>query len=223
MFNIQGNASFSKFTRLDLFDKLKQRLDQNSKGLLTLDLSYLKQGGVQNDDRSALYEDLSELYRDGYSVSTDVGEELRKQCEDLNLEMTNTGGGVIKIHHRNQSEQKAFYAVPKEIMLTNPSPVANTALQNQNDKKPRKGWDFRTLLNPFVSAGQVIRIDNGQFDYFEDLIVQSVRHTGAYRGQEWYTTVVANPRSLMYKDSSIADDVMHGEPAVDYRKALDIL
>ena len=54
------------------------------------------------------------------------------------------------------------------------------------EKKEKKaGWKLQSLLNPTLNPGDLVKIETRDVTgWFK---IESLRHTGQYRGSDWYT------------------------------------
>lgn len=59
-------------------------------------------------------------------------------------------------------------------------------------KEARKGVKFKTLLNPSLVAGGLVKLDYSDFEGFYK--IESLRHTGEYYGDVWETELVCGTK-----------------------------
>lgn len=77
-------------------------------------------------------------------------------------------------------------------MVDRPYRVAGDKQRTKKDKAKKKGIQFKCLLNPRIVPGEIIKLEYPDFDGFYK--VDSVRMTGDYRGNPWYSEVFCSDK-----------------------------
>ena len=85
------------------------------------------------------------------------------------------------------------YVVSEDSGLVDrPYRVAGDKQRTKKDKAKKKGIQFKCLLNPRIVPGEIIKLEYPEFDgYYK---VDSVRMTGDYRGNPWYSEVFCSDK-----------------------------
>lgn len=94
------------------------------------------------------------------------------------LNVSNEGGAFVL------DNSKAYLFNEKTGLINIPYRSINTSGKRTGDKTSRNGVTFTALLNPFVRAGDLVRIESESIEGF--FKVKDIKYIGNYRGKEWY-------------------------------------
>jgi len=85
------------------------------------------------------------------------------------------------------------YVVSEESgLIERPYRIAGDPARTKKDKTKKKGIQFKCLLNPKIIPGEIIKLEYPDFNgYYK---VDSVRMTGDYRGNPWYSEVFCSDK-----------------------------
>lgn len=123
----------------------------------------------------------------GWRLNGTPREALRKLCEAHNIEY-NVSGGVLNITDDNGLATKNTVLAPlvnKDTgMVDVPFYVSEKGKKGPNDKRRRRGIQFKALLNTEYIPGQLIKVESQFITGFYRITAS--RFSGDYRGNEWY-------------------------------------
>ena len=71
---------------------------------------------------------------------------------------------------------------------------------------PTKGYRFKTILSPEVIPESWVEVTDPITNEVLTLIVEKVRHTGAYEANEWYTEIEATLEAAEIQSNVIAEN-----------------
>jgi hypothetical protein len=72
-------------------------------------------------------------------------------------------------------------------LIERPYRVSGDKRRSKKDKVKKPGVQMKMLLNPEIKAGDIIKIEEGLLKGWYK--VDSLRHTGSWRGENWYTEI----------------------------------
>ena len=146
---------------------------------------------------------------DGYPISGTPRRVLDSISRDYNIEWQ-IDQGVLYVIDRDGTHTEDMNTVPKygemSGLVEKPEYINEDAKRLRNEKKadekgtpkpkpknPRpNALKFKILLNPTIVAGSVINLEFGDLTgYYK---VDEVTHEGAYRDDEWYSTLICSER-----------------------------
>lgn len=70
--------------------------------------------------------------------------------------------------------------------------VSGESKRSKKDKVKKKGVQWKMLLNGEVNPGEIVKVEFEEFSAYYK--VDSVRHSGAYRDNDWYTEVFCSQK-----------------------------
>lgn len=84
-------------------------------------------------------------------------------------------------------------------LIENAYRVSGNRKRSKKDKAKKPGIQMKILLNPDIVAGDIIRLEDTFITgWFR---VDSLRHSGSWRGQNWYTEIKASYIEKVNKDA----------------------
>lgn len=129
----------------------------------------------------------------GYPLSGTPKEMLDEMCEKYSCEWQ-MDDGVVYIHDKDRPNNENFeqaYVISKYTGLIETAyRVSGDRQRSKKDKVKKPAIQMKILLNPDIRAGDIIKLEdtliNGWFK------VDSIRHSGGWRSQGWYTELRAS-------------------------------
>ncbi len=210
-----------KVTKLEVIEKVCQRIADLSYGMIRFDLSYLKEGGKSNKTRDQMILELQDRYKDGFSCSGTADNCLRDITRNFNLETSMRNDGTIKLHKQNHSEAESVFTISLDNgLLTIPQPIANKAGQANSDPRVAKGYSFKSLIVPEINVNDRVRVNHPSVTIKDDLIVQSIKFSGGYEASHWYSTIKAHFDSDESAVRNIAEYKLSSDQDIDYYKLI---
>ncbi len=105
--------------------------------------------------------------------------------------------GVLYVHDNDRASSEKFgeaYVVSASTgLIENAYRVTGDVKRGAKDKTNKQSVQWKMLLNPDIVAGSIVKLEdafiNGWFK------VESIRHSGEWRGTGWYTEVKASALS----------------------------
>lgn len=126
----------------------------------------------------------------GYPLSGTPKEMLDELAEKYQLDWQ-LDDGVLYVHDNDRAAteqfQLAYVISPFTGLIERPYRVSGDKRRSKKDKVKKPGVQMKILLNPEIKAGDIIRIDEGLLKGWYK--VDSLRHTGSWRGENWYTEI----------------------------------
>lgn len=126
----------------------------------------------------------------GYPLSGTPKEMLDELAEKYQLDWQ-LDDGVLYVHDNDRAAteqfQLAYVISPFTGLIERPYRVSGDKRRSKKDKVKKPGVQMKILLNPEIKAGDIIKIDEGLLKGWYK--VDSLRHTGSWRGENWYTTI----------------------------------
>lgn len=126
----------------------------------------------------------------GYPLSGSVREELDTLCDAHNLEWR-VDNNVLYVNDKsrakNENFNEAFVISPSTGLIDIPYDESGNRRRNKDDPVKKNGVQFQMLINPKVSAGDIIKLEDTEITgWFK---VDAVRYSGSYRGGNWIQEV----------------------------------
>lgn len=126
----------------------------------------------------------------GYPLSGTPKEMLDELAEKYQLDWQ-LDDGVLYVHDNDRAAteqfQLAYVISPFTGLIERPYRVSGDKRRSKKDKVKKPGVQMKILLNPEIKAGDIIRIEEGLLKGWYK--VDSLRHTGSWRGENWYTEI----------------------------------
>ena len=126
----------------------------------------------------------------GYPLSGTPKEMLDEISEKFQLDWQ-LDDGVLYIHNNDrpatEQYQLAYVISPFTGLIERPYRVSGDRRRSTKDKAKKPGVQMRILLNPEITAGSIIQIEEGLLKGWYK--VDSIRHYGSWRGDSWYTDI----------------------------------
>jgi len=128
----------------------------------------------------------------GYPLSGTPKEMLNEICEKYacNWQLDDN---VVYIHDNDRANTENFqqaYVISKYTgLIETPYRVSGDRQRSTKDKVKKPGIQMKILLNPDISAGDIIYLEDTLITGW--LKVDSLRHTGGWRSPTWYTEIRA--------------------------------
>ena len=128
----------------------------------------------------------------GWRLNGTPAQMLRKLSEANNMEYTVTGGS-LNVSDKNGIYTKNTLMAPiisaETGMVDVPFETTDTGRRPKKGQKPRKGIQFKTLLNTECIPGMIVKLDT---DFIKGIYrINSARFSGDYRSQDWYVECFA--------------------------------
>ena len=101
---------------------------------------------------------------------------------------------TLYVHNNDRANSEKFqqaYVISKYTgMIETPYRVAGDRRRSKKDKAKKPGIQMKILLNPDIRAGDIIRLEDTLITGW--LKVDSIRHSGSWRGGNWVTEIKAS-------------------------------
>lgn len=124
----------------------------------------------------------------GYPLSGTPKEMLDELCEKNNLNWQ-LEDGVLYVHNNDRANtenfQEAYVLSEYTGMIEIPYRVSGDKRRSKKDKVKKPGVQLKILLNPRINAGDIVKLEDTLITGWYK--VESLRHTGNWRGTPWYT------------------------------------
>lgn len=129
----------------------------------------------------------------GYPLSGSPKEMLDELCEKYRCNWQ-YDDGVVYIHDNDRGNTENFnqaYVISKYTGLIETAyRVSGDKQRSTKDKAKKPGVQMKILLNPDIRAGDIIRLEDTLITgWFK---VDSLRHSGGWRSNGWYTEILAS-------------------------------
>lgn len=126
----------------------------------------------------------------GYPLSGTPKEMLDELAEKYQLDWQ-LDDGVLYVHDNDRAATEQFqlaYVISSFTgLIERPYRVSGDRRRSKKDKVKKPGIQMKILLNPDIKAGDIIRLDEGLLKGWYK--VDSLRHSGSWRGDNWYTEI----------------------------------
>lgn len=126
----------------------------------------------------------------GYPLSGTPKEMLDELAEKYQLDWQ-LDDGVLYVHDNDrpatEQYQLAYVISPFTGLIERPYRVSGDKRRSKKDKVKKPGVQMKILLNPDIKAGDIIRIEEGLLKGWYK--IDSLRHSGSWRGENWYTEI----------------------------------
>lgn len=126
----------------------------------------------------------------GYPLSGTPKEMLDELAEKYQLDWQ-LDDGVLYVHDNDrpatEQYQLAYVISPFTGLIERPYRVSGDKRRSKKDKVKKPGVQMKILLNPDIKAGDIIRIEEGLLKGWYK--VDSLRHSGGWRSEGWYTEI----------------------------------
>lgn len=100
---------------------------------------------------------------------------------------------VLYVHDKTRANNEDFanaYVVSKyTVLIENAYRVTDDVKKSTKDKTKKQAVQFRMLLNPEIVAGSIIKLEDTLIKGWYK--VDTLRHFGGYRDNDWFTEVKA--------------------------------
>lgn len=124
----------------------------------------------------------------GYPLSGTPKQMLDELSEKYSLDWQ-VEDDVLYVHNNDRANsenfQQAYVFGPYSGLLDEPYRAYVDPRRSKKDKVRKQGVQFRVLLNPNIQAGDIIKLEETTLDGWYR--VDSLRHFGGYRNNDWYT------------------------------------
>ena len=126
----------------------------------------------------------------GYPLMGEPRRLMDKLAETYDVEYR-VSDGVLYVNDSdgaiNNADDTAFVISQESGLIDIPYIVAPSNKKSKEDKESKSKTQWKMLLNPDVNPGEIVRLEYKDFTGWYK--VESVRHSGDFRGGEWYTEV----------------------------------
>lgn len=137
----------------------------------------------------------------GYPLSGTPKEMLDELAEKYQLDWQ-LDDGVLYVHDNDRAAteqfQLAYVISPFTGLIERPYRVSGDRRRSKKDKVKKPGIQMKILLNPEIKAGDIIQIEEGLLKGWYK--VDSIRHSGSWRGDNWYTEIKGSSLEKVVKD-----------------------
>lgn len=137
----------------------------------------------------------------GYPLSGTPKEMLDELAEKYQLDWQ-LDDGVLYVHDNDRAAteqfQLAYVISPFTGLIERPYRVSGDKRRSKKDKVKKPGVQMKILLNPDIKAGDIIQIEEGLLKGWYK--VDSIRHSGSWRGDNWYTEIKGSSLEKVIKD-----------------------
>lgn len=137
----------------------------------------------------------------GYPLSGTPKEMLDELAEKYQLDWQ-LDDGVLYVHDNDRAAteqfQLAYVISPFTGLIERPYRVSGDRRRSKKDKVKKPGVQMKILLNPDIKAGDIIQIEEGLLKGWYK--VDSIRHTGSWRGDNWFTEIKGSSLEKVIKD-----------------------
>ena len=137
----------------------------------------------------------------GYPLSGTPKEMLDELAEKYQLDWQ-LDDGVLYVHDNDRAAteqfQLAYVISPFTGLIERPYRVSGDKRRSKKDKVKKPGVQLKILLNPEIKAGDIIQIEEGLLKGWYK--VDSIRHTGSWRGDNWHTEIKGSSLEKVIKD-----------------------
>lgn len=137
----------------------------------------------------------------GYPLSGTPKEMLDELAEKYQLDWQ-LDDGVLYVHDNDRAAteqfQLAYVISPFTGLIERPYRVSGDKRRSKKDKVKKPGVQLKILLNPEIKAGDIIKIEEGLLKGWYK--VDSIRHTGSWRGDNWATEIKGSSLEKVIKD-----------------------
>lgn len=137
----------------------------------------------------------------GYPLSGTPKEMLDELAEKYQLDWQ-LDDGVLYVHDNDRAAteqfQLAYVISPFTGLIERPYRVSGDKRRSKKDKVKKPGVQLKILLNPEIKAGDIIQIEEGLLKGWYK--VDSIRHTGSWRGDNWTTEIKGSSLEKVIKD-----------------------
>lgn len=100
----------------------------------------------------------------------------------------------------NEDFNQAYVISSYTGLIENAYRVSGSRKRSKKDKAKKPGIQMKILLNPDINAGDIIRLEDTFITgWFR---VDSLRHSGSWRGSNWFTEIRASYLEKVDKDAS---------------------
>lgn len=128
----------------------------------------------------------------GYPLSGTPKEMLDELSEKYNLNWQ-LDGDVLYVNNNDRANTENFnqaYIISEYTgMVDIPYRATLNKGRSKKDKVKKPGVQFKILLNPAITAGDIIRLEDTLITGWYK--VEDIRHTGSWRSNPWYTEIKA--------------------------------
>lgn len=128
----------------------------------------------------------------GYPLSGTPKEMLDELSEKYNLNWQ-LDGDVLYVNNNDRANTENFnqaYVISEFTgMVDIPYRATLNKGRSKKDKVKKPGVQFKILLNPAITAGDIIRLEDTLITGWYK--VEDIRHTGSWRGAPWYSEIKA--------------------------------
>lgn len=128
----------------------------------------------------------------GYPLSGTPKEMLDELSEKYNLNWQ-LDGDVLYVNNNDRANTENFnqaYVISEFTgMVEIPYRTTLNKGRSKKDKVKKPGVQFKILLNPAITAGDIIRLEDTLITGWYK--VEDIRHTGSWRGSPWYSEIKA--------------------------------
>lgn len=138
----------------------------------------------------------------GYPLAGTPKEMLDELAEKYQLDWQ-LDDGVLYVHDNDRAAteqfQLAYVISPFTGLIERPYRVSGDRRRSKKDKVKKPGVQMKILLNPEIKAGDIIQIEEGLLKGWYK--VDSIRHSGSWRGDNWETTIKGSALEKVIKDA----------------------
>lgn len=178
----------------DVINDICKQTAEASGGMITYDSSGIDSLGI------------TQKYKKGHTLSGVAEHLLDKLLITHNLKFK-VAQGTLRITKQGRTPLSRIHKFNIQSgLLTAPKPIAQKNAQAQSNPLPTKGYRFKTILSPEVIPESWVEVTDPITNEVLTLIVEKVRHTGAYEANEWYTEIEATLEAAEIQSNVIAEN-----------------
>lgn len=155
----------------DVFEEIRTSIPNLSRGVyagVNINSPIVSGYPLMGEPRR-LMDKLAETYRVEYRVDDGV------------LYVNDSDGAI------NNADSTAYVISQESGLIDIPYVVAPSNKKSKEDSETKSKTQWKMLLNPDVNPGEIVKLEYLEFTGWYK--VESVRHSGDFRGGEWYTEV----------------------------------
>lgn len=139
----------------------------------------------------------------GYPLMGSPKEMLNELCGKYGLDWQ-VDDDILYVKNNDRANNEEFnqaYVISAYTgLIENAYRVSGSRKRSKKDKAKKPGIQMKILLNPDINAGDIIRLEDTFITgWFR---VDSLRHSGSWRGSSWVTEIRASYLEKVDKDAS---------------------
>ncbi|MNQ63298.1 hypothetical protein D3C85_776760 [compost metagenome] len=150
---------------------------------------YKELGKIMGVDQTVLNgQNINTELLDGYPISGTCRQTFDELSNAYNVDW-NVDGNVLRAYDADGTStddlNTAFVISRSTGMINLPYHISGDVRRTEKDKAKKEGVQVQILLNPELSPGSIVKIEDENFEgYYK---ISSLRSYGEWRGSPWYT------------------------------------